>query len=184
MASTIPEELITALHKGDHKAFEKIFNLYYNNVKYFIFDLVKTEHDAENLAQDVFEKLWNSRNTLDPDKNLKTYIYITARNISLNFIHKRILRNQCVVDQKEMKEETVSTEEQIFAEELQLLLDMKVEELSGRRKEIYKLSINEGFSDEEISEKLKIDVRTVKNTLRTAISEVRRKIAGFVALVF
>lgn len=83
-----------------------------------------------------------------------------------------------------MKEETVSTEEQIFAEELQLLLDMKVEELSGRRKEIYKLSINEGFSDEEISEKLKIDVRTVKNTLRTAISEVRRKIAGFVALVF
>ena len=58
---------------------------------------------------------------------------------------------------------------------------MAVEELSQRKKEVYRMSINDGLSVEEIAESLDIDVRTVSNTLRLAVNEVKEKVAGLLS---
>ena len=50
---------IEALSRGDHKAFEDFFIIYFRRVKIFISGIIKSDVDAEELAQDVFVKLSN-----------------------------------------------------------------------------------------------------------------------------
>lgn len=52
-------ETIAAFQHGDHKAFEYIFLTYFDKVKYFLNGLLRSESDAEELAQDIFVILEN-----------------------------------------------------------------------------------------------------------------------------
>ena len=52
---------IEALQNGDHKAFEEVFLTYFDKVKYLLTGLLRSESDAEELAQDIFVKLWINR---------------------------------------------------------------------------------------------------------------------------
>lgn len=54
------KEKIEALCRGSHKAFEDIFIMYFRKVKIFINGIIKSDSDAEELAQDVFVKLWKN----------------------------------------------------------------------------------------------------------------------------
>ena len=55
---------IKALQNGDHKAFEEVFLTYFDKVKYLLTGLLKSESDAEELAQDIFVILERNSNFL------------------------------------------------------------------------------------------------------------------------
>lgn len=77
---------IEALQHGDHQAFEKVFLGYFDKVKYFLNGLLRSEADAEELAQDIFVNLWQNREAIDPQKSFNTYLYTIARNTALNYL--------------------------------------------------------------------------------------------------
>lgn len=58
---------IAALRDGSHEAFERIFRACFGRVRAFIFGYVKSEADAEELAQELFVGLWMRRGQLDPE---------------------------------------------------------------------------------------------------------------------
>lgn len=68
---------IEALQNGDHKAFEEVFLAYFNKVKYLLTGLLRSESDVEELAQDIFVKLWMSHTSIDSYKAFSTYLYTT-----------------------------------------------------------------------------------------------------------
>ena len=73
------------------KQFGMIFTEYYSVVKYFAFMLLKSEEDAEDIAQDVFTKLWTQPEIWTKVPNLKPYVYTLTKSTTLNFIkHKKI----------------------------------------------------------------------------------------------
>ncbi|MDR0743347.1 MAG: RNA polymerase sigma-70 factor, partial [Tannerella sp.] len=61
----VTSETLRELKEGNHKAFEAVFLSYFDKVKRFIAGLVRSEDDAEDLAQDVFAKLWTERETIN-----------------------------------------------------------------------------------------------------------------------
>lgn len=70
--------------------FEKIFRTHFSSVKYFINMILKSEADSEDLAQDVFIKLWNNFEAWKDNELTDGYIYTMAKNVTLDFIkHKR-----------------------------------------------------------------------------------------------
>ncbi len=182
MAETINKELLTALREGRQEAFDTIFNIYFNNIKYFISDMVKSAQDAEELSQDVFIRLWNVRKSVDSDKNFKAFLFRISYNIALKHIEKKQEQDDFFKELMSGEETGESTDDYYIMQELLLRIEMAVEELSERKKQIYKMNVNEGLSVEEIAESLDIDVRTVTNTLRLAVNEVREKVAGLLSL--
>jgi len=71
--------------------FETIFKTHYSSVKHFIFFLLKSEQDAEDLAQDVFTRLWSKPEIWSNQEEINGYIFTTARNVTLDFIkHKKL----------------------------------------------------------------------------------------------
>ena len=176
------KDVLIALKSGDHKAFEVIFVSYFNKVKYFINGLVKSESDAEELAQEVFVKLWIGRESIVIEKSFSSYLYVIARNAAFNFIKSRIVRDSYLNDQIRNGEDSATSEEVIVAKETELLLKMIVSKMPEQRRRIYELSRNQGLRNDEIAQQLNISKKTVENQLSLALKELRQVFSMFLSL--
>ena len=64
------KEQLLDLSNGDIKAFNDLFMLYFPKLKLFLSGFLDNEAEAEDLAQDVFVKLWQNRESLTRIENL------------------------------------------------------------------------------------------------------------------
>ena len=71
------------------KKFEQFFIMTYPKVKAFAWKLLKSEEDAEDIAQDIFAKLWTHPEIWENQETWNSYIYTMVRNHIYNFLkHK------------------------------------------------------------------------------------------------
>ena len=174
---------IEALSGGDHKAFEDIFIMYFRRVKIFIGGIIKSDVDAEELAQDVFLKLWENREQINVEKSLNAYLYVIARNSAFNFLKHKLVE-QSYLDGYQSYDSVDTPEEICFAEEINLLVEMTVSQMPIQRRRIYILSRNKGVSNADIATQLDISKKTVENQLSLALQELRKVIASFFFFFF
>lgn len=87
--------------------------------------------------------------------------------------------------QKEQRRSTYDDliEEELYARELSLLIDIAVEKMPPQRRNIFIMSRKDGLSNEEIAQRLNISKRTVENHMTQALAELR-KIAYSTLLLF
>ena len=159
---------------GHIQRFEGIFTAHYPAVKSFIAALLKSETDSEDLAQDIFVKLWTRRDVwAERDEAVGGYIYAMARNASLDFIRKRRRTSRFGADfHPEALEGIFSHDtalDPLYAEEIGLLLEMAIERMPGRR-----MSRFDGMSNKAIAERMGLSVRTVEHQIYLALRELRR----------
>lgn len=170
-----------SLRQGDEKAFELLFITYFKRVKYFIRGIIKSDEEAEELAQDVFVKLWINRESIDFGKGMSAYLHISARNATINYLKKKFTHDMYINDwqYRDGNDMYESVEEGYYAQETALLIKMAVSHMPDRRKEIYELSREKGLHNEEIADRLDISKKTVENQLSLALSEIRKVITSF-----
>lgn len=167
------------LSKGNHEAYRKLFMRYYPKVRYFILGLVKSEEEADDLAQDVFAKLWTNRQQFVEVKTFGAYLYVSAKNTTFNYIESRQKRQEGLDKKLPDDENTFSPHEEMVAKDLQLLVDMVVDSMPSQRKIIYRLSREVGLSNDEIAGQLQLAKKTVENHLNLALKELRDAILLF-----
>jgi RNA polymerase sigma factor (sigma-70 family) len=73
-------ELTTLVKRGLKDAYQVLFERYAPRIYCFSLSYLKNEADAEELVQDVFLKLWETREKLDHSKMIKAYIFKIAIN--------------------------------------------------------------------------------------------------------
>lgn len=182
MDDTITKEVLLSLQNGDHKAFEMAFVAYFDKVKYFVERIIRSEDEAEELAQDIFVKLWVNRKGIDIQKSFSGFLFTMAHNASFNYLkHKDVQNNYLSING--LSEEVDSTEEMMYAKEIALLIEMTVNRMPAQRKNIFQLSRNEGLSNDEIASRLHISKKTVENQLSLALRELRKVITFFIVFI-
>jgi RNA polymerase sigma-70 factor (ECF subfamily) len=160
------------LASGDHEAFRRLFMLYYPKVKTFIVYFVKSEAIAEDLSQDVFEDIWLNRDLLSNLKSLNAYLFRMAKNASINYLnHKVVVENYAVSYTHLLPEHSI--EEELYAKELELLIQLTVEKMPEQRRRIFEMSRIKNLKNAEIAEKLNISKRTVEAHLNLALKQIR-----------
>lgn len=174
--NSIDRNTIDALRDGSHKAFEKIFISYFDKIKLFIFGYIKSEIEAEELAEDIFVNLWINRHRLDSSKSFSSYMHTVARNTALNFLRHKFICESYENNFVE-SESNFSSEDELIAKETALLIEMAVEKMPEQRKTIYQLSRNEGLKNEEIAIRLNTTKRNVESQLSLALKDIRKVIA-------
>lgn len=180
MPKTKYKETIIRLRDGDHSAFESLFIEFFNKVKYFIKGIIRSDDDAEELAQDIFVKLWTGRESIDPEKSFNSYIYTMARNSALNFLKHKFVEDSYLKELPALPQSD-NSEDIIHAKETQSLIEMTVAGMPGQRKTVYDMSRNQGKSNDEIAEELKISKKTVENQLSLALRDIRKVLELFTA---
>lgn len=175
-------EYIQKIALGDHDAFRYVFMKYFPKMKYFITHIVKSEAVAEELSQDVFEKIWRNRTELSDLRSLSSYLYRMSKNMAINYIEHKYVENTYIQDYK--AELDFSIEDELDAKEIKLLIMLEVEKIPEQRKKIFMMSRFENVKNEEIAEKLNISKKTVENHLNLALKQIRKTISFVVFFVF
>lgn len=178
MNNPIDIKTLEALRQGSHEAFETVFVAYYNKTKAFIDGYIKSEQDAEELAEDLFVTLWMNHPSIDTSKSFDSYLHTIARNAALNFLKHKYVEDAYVSNLSDAPH-TSTSEEDLIAKELGLLVDDFVEKMPEQRKQIYILSRKEGLNNAEIAERLNTTKRNVESQLSLALKEIRKVISGF-----
>jgi len=182
MADPISETIPKQLKEGNPKAFDQIFLAYYSKVRNFIAAIIKSEKDAEDISQDIFEKLWINRAAIDTQKSFNAYIYAIARNAAFNYLkHQNVCK--AYVAENSCHDLDISPEDMMYAKEIGLLIEMAVASMSEQQRRIYQLSRNKGFTNDEISALLNISKKTVENQLSIVIQKLRKLISAFLMFV-
>lgn len=167
---------IEQLALGSHKAFRFIFMKYYPKMKYFIAHIVKSEAVAEDLSQEVFEKIWMIKEDLPKLKSFNAYIYRMSKNIAINYIERKYIE-RTYVDNYEVERDFL-IDDVLEAKDIEMLVLMEVENMPNQRKRIFELSRYENLKNEEIAEQLNISKKTVENHLNLALNQLRKAIKG------
>lgn len=176
-----------AISMGDSKAFESLFMLYFPRIKGFINGLLQNNEEAEDIAQDIFVNLWQNRQSLQQVDNLNAYLYRIAKNTVYRHIERSLLFQNYQQRQIELSITATDNDEiekQIYANELELLINIVVEHMPTQRRNIFKMSREEGLNNDEIATRLCISKRTVENHLTTALASIRKTMTFFIWIHF
>ncbi len=80
------EEITLAIKAGSEDLFRSVYRAEYTNLLHFVNSYTRNHQDAEDLVQETMLAIWDNRESLDPGRNLRSYIYTIARNKSLNYL--------------------------------------------------------------------------------------------------
>ena len=152
----ITPQLLEALRGGSHEAYKEIYLRYWGPVRNYLVKLLRSEAEAEEIAQNVFMLLWEKRGQIDPDRNIQGYIYRIAHNSAL----KHLRDNHPWESYRDLAESALATIEHadsdIIAREKELLVRMVLERMPGQRRMVFELSHYGGLTNEQIAERLGI----------------------------
>lgn len=178
---SISRETVELLRQGSHQAFETVFHAYFNKIKVFIYSYVRSEEDAVELTEELFVNLWLSHRKIDTEKSFSAFLHTMARNASINFLKRREVHENYLFHSP-YSDKTYTSEDDLIAKETALLIEMAVEKMPEKRKQVYLLSRAEGLSNEEIAIRLGISKSNVESLLSLALKDIRKAI--LVGLLF
>ncbi len=162
-------ELIRDFKKGDTKAFEKLFQKYHKKLYAFLFHLLHSKEDAEEIVQETFIKIWEKREDFIEGYSFDSFLFTIAKNAFLNLNRKKINR-KVFEDHLNFLDEISSgrADDYVIFKETKEIINTIIEGLPPKRKEIFFLRKIEGLSRKEIAEKLDISIITVDSQLMKA----------------
>ena len=73
----------------DQHAYKELFKGLYHFLYPFARTIVKEKETAEEVVSDVFIKVWEKRKQLEKVENLKVYLYVSTRNIAINYLDRQ-----------------------------------------------------------------------------------------------
>ncbi|HBK30805.1 MAG TPA: RNA polymerase sigma-70 factor [Porphyromonadaceae bacterium] len=167
-------DLVIRLINNDQEAFCELYAKYKTRLLYFAAKFIKSNEFAEDIYQDAFAVIWQSRCFLDPEKSFSSYLYTVVKNRILNTL-RDIENNQKlkshILDYSIDHSDT--TNQFIEASELQAILDKALAKLTPRQRQVFEMSRDAQLSHKEIAETLGISVFTVQEHISIALKTIK-----------
>ena len=177
------EALCRRLSSSDRDAFEKVFRLFREDLVRYVRSIVGDTAVANDLVQDVFVSLWETRESLDPSLSLKAFVYRIARNAAYRYLRDtRTHHRKHEEIRRDYDANGRSGEAREFSVDSDLLavrLRVWIAELPGRQREALVLSRYHGLSHNEIAALMQISPRTVNNHIMRALEHLQDRVRMF-----
>ena len=169
--------LVQRFQKKDLIAFEKLYDLYIDNIRGVINTIVRDGALAEELAQDVFVKAWRNSGSYNPSKGrFFTWILNIARNTAIDKVRSKSYKEQKknlsadyfvgILEHADEEEQRIDT-----AALKKLLLNLR-----KKCVQIIELLYFRGYTQKQAAEALNIPLGTVKTRNRNCIGKLRENI--------
>lgn len=168
------------LNASDHSAFEELFQQLYDPLLNYALYLIKSRPAALDIVQEAFLKLWEKRETLNPDKSLKSLLYLIVRNLAFNHHRDTASREAKLSNEPERVTTNVNTPDELFAATaLKGNMDRWIASLPERQREALILSRFQGLSHQEVAAVMNVSPRTVNNHLVRALKYLHGQIKKY-----
>ncbi len=167
-------ELIERLKNGEEKAFIHVVDLYNRRLFGYALTLTNDHSLAEDILQNVFLHIWEKRKKLRITSSLQNYLFKSVYNQFINQYKKN--RSTMVLEQRyfEALDKAIQKHDDISWEKVMARITLEIENLPPKCKEVFLLSRKDGLTNIEISDYLKVSIKTVEAHLTKAFGVLRK----------
>ncbi len=167
--------------QGSQVAFSGLFRLFYSRLHSFSLQYVHVNEIAEEITNDVFVKLWNRRTEIAQVQNLSTYLFVSVKNHSINYLRQYSHIHIAVEDAAGSSGLINRNDpgEELEWKEISFQLSQAIEALPDQCRTVFRLIKEDGFRYKEVAEILGISPRTVETQLFRAIRKLQPLIAKY-----
>jgi len=174
-------DLQERIRAGDERAFDSVFRTHYAHLVRVAESMLRESALAEEIAQEVMLELWRRRESLELEQTFAAYLIRSTRNRALNHIrHQRVVAREAAAAAIE-PQASRSAEEELLGVELQQAVREAIDALPEKSREVFRLSREQGLKYAEIASVLEISVKTVEKRMGQALSELRERLAPWLA---
>jgi len=178
--------LMVQIAEGDHTAFRRLVERHQDAVVGTVTKMLGNHSEAEDIAQQVFLRVWKYAKRYRPDAKFTTYLFTITRNLVFNESRSRSRRKEVSADEREEafnQTITASPNTQPDAAVLQAELQHKVDQAIAQLPELQRMAVilrqYEQLSYEEIANVLDLSVSAVKSLLFRARTTLRETLASY-----
>ena len=171
---------------GDIAAFEQLVERHQRLVVGTVGRMLGTNSDAEDIAQQVFVRVWKNLKRYEPRAKFTTWLLKITRNLVFNELRRRSrhpavpLQSETDEEERPLKDENaVSPDATLLEHELQEAVDAAIAQLPETQRMAVILRRYEELSYEEIAEALDQSVSAVKSLLFRARTELRETLKRY-----
>ena len=178
MDSTDNKQIFKEIKQGNQKAFELLYKRYYFRLKGYADKFIAHQEITEDIIQECFLILWEKREKIT-DISISSLLFKMVRNGCLNHLKHIAIASEYQIEQQTL----ASGEERLYYadfglhaahkllyEELNEQVELIVNNLPERCREVFVLSRHEGLKNREIAEKLKISTTAVEKHISKALN--------------
>lgn len=168
------EALFALIEKGDERAFTQAYDRYHKLLYVLAYRYLMNVNMAEDVVQHVFSRLWEFRTELRVGISLKNYLFTMTKNHVLNLIRNE---NSAITKNYEMTQSAPAYEDNLIEnlekKELMSNFYKAVDMLPVQKREICLMKVREELTNQEIAERMKLSVNTVKTHYSEALKLLR-----------
>lgn len=177
-------QLTQDLQRGNRQLFNQLFSDYYVNLCRFAYTYINDDDISEEIVQEVFISLWEQRESLNINTSIRSFLYTSVKNRSLNYIRNSKTR---IHHENEFAKEQDSKVSHIVdfceREELNYLIEQAVAELPEQCRAIFEMSRYQNLTYNEIAQRLDVSPKTVENQMGIALKKLRGKLSPYLSCI-
>lgn len=181
-----PEPGIAAqtLAFNDIADFERLFKTHYGKLCSYANLFLNDPDAAEDVVQEVFFKLWKSRDEISINTTIKSYLFRAVRNGCLNVIdHISVREAYKIVNEEDIKNSEGNPIDETIVSELEQKIRESIDLLPAERRKIFVMSRFDDLKYREIADRLNISVKTVENQMYQALKFLRERLVDYLPLL-
>ncbi|MFB6456815.1 RNA polymerase sigma factor [Chitinophaga sp. Hz27] len=169
------EDLCELLAQGSQDAFRELYNRYWKKVYKIALTYLKQPQEAEDLVQNIFIKLWLKRSTIATVQHMDSYLRVVARNEVVSYLRK----NQLSLLALDLTTDLQADDSQLphtmaVSRESAEMISKAIAQLPPQRRQVFKLSREQGLSYDQIASRTGIVRETVKKHIVRALVSIRQ----------
>ncbi len=174
----IPDRnILTKASLGDITAFERILYFYEKAVYNYCLRVLKDSSNAKDITQETFIKVYKHHKEIDPDKNMKTWIFTIATNAMYDLFRSKKRKREISLEENI---ETIDMSSSYYTEE-GIVRDVEnaLFQIKPEYREAILLFYQQGFSYNDIAEILGIPINTVKTHISRGKQQLKEKLQEY-----
>lgn len=191
LAKTITSNLLDSeqsylvdIREGNRTAFEAVFRTYYEDLSRYAFSILRKKEESEDLVQQVFVNFWEKREQTIISGSLKSYLFRSVHNQSLNLIkHEKVKANYVEHSQYFDTKFHSEVEEELEGKELEGKIAEAIDTLPNQCRKIFIMNRMESLKYKEIADQLDISIKTVENQIGKALKVLRGSLASYLSVI-
>ena len=164
---------VDRIRAGDMDAFEALYRTYWQRLYTFAFRYVGSKEEAEDVAQEVFYRIWRGRERWVPAGAVRGYLYLSVRNAARDRLARAAVAQRWRLRQVGT---TTETQPDVAAAELTASVEHALADLPPKRSAVCKLRLIDGLSYAQIADRLGISEKTVETQLARGLKFLRDRI--------
>lgn len=185
-ANALDVELMGRIRDGDYEAFARLVEIHQRSVIGTVAKMLGSPTEAEDIAQQVFIRIWKSAARYEPQAKFTTWLFTITRNLVFNEVRRRQRKPTVSVQEREETTHRVvedvqgaSPDEELLRREMEAAIDRAIEALPEKQRLAVVLRRYEEMPYEEIGAVLAMSVPAVKSLLFRARTQLKESLEKY-----